>query len=322
MTIRLAASLFLAGSLACGGPKPAAEVPRPDAGAQDAQTVYFANIIGRFSLVDGQRYEDEALGVGLRYFGPDSSITDLFIYPGPDLTKDCALSCARDVMKQEVGAYRSGFKESIERGVYQSVDIVGEQPLSRGPADQWTLGHYVEARVVRNGKTMRSDFTLFYLRGIRLKVRQTYVSTPSLLAEMQAFVRQTVPAVLAAPRPLGEPTRENILGLIAGDWDWSGSNDICGAGRQRLSVAPDGKTFAIRYLTDTAATVYNIESVGPGALTDAPFTVRAQIVDEDRRSVGGRVVKWDLVLSDYQTYAWHRSDWEEDARTKPVFRCP
>jgi hypothetical protein len=324
--------LALAVTAACstgsqsGAPRPAT-VPAAVAAPPTPTRVeiFFRQRVGPFVLVDGHRYPDPANGVQLRFRGPDSTIADVFVYPGPDFGADCSLTCSRAVLKRETEDFLGSFDRMIRERMVDSIRLVASRPIERPAEAIWTLGHHIELRVVRGGRVMRSDYVLYYMPGVRAKIRATYAASDSLKRYVAAFAEQTVPTLATAPIPLPEPTRENILRSIEGEWDWSTSTHVCGPNRHTIKVAPDGQSFSLSYLADSdpdsTLTLYHIISVGPGIVTDAPHTVRARIEGETRLAPSGRPVVWDLVLSAQDAYGWHRTDWDEDGRTPAIVRC-
>lgn len=326
LLLALAASAACASGTQSGTARPAT-LPAATSAPPTPTPVEFFNRqrVGPFVLVNGHRYPDPAHGVQLRFRGPDSTIADVFVYPGPDFGADCGLACARSLIKRETEDFTNTFARMIQERLVDSIRIVSSEPIER-PADaRWTLGHQIELRVVREGRIQRSDFVLYYMPGVRVKLRSTYPAVDTIKRYVATFNANVVPTLTTAPIELPEPTRENILRSIEGEWDWSTSTLVCGPRRHTIRVAPDGKTFTLSYEArgdeEASVTLYHIIGVGPGIVTDAPHTVRARIEGETRMAPTGNPVVWDLVLSAQDAYGWHRTDWDEDGRTPAIVRC-
>jgi hypothetical protein len=145
-------------------------------------------------------YRDPSAGVVLRYVRPDSLVTDVFVYPGPDLGARCARECAHKVMDAEIDDFRTSFPEMIRLGYVQSITIVTDEPVLPPAGAVWQLGRHLRLVVQRDQRLQRSDFYLFYLPGYRVKVRGTFVPTEQRLRELEAFAAEVVPALVQGER--------------------------------------------------------------------------------------------------------------------------
>jgi hypothetical protein len=152
--------------------------------------------VAGFSLLDRHDYEDKSSGVQLRYTTPDSVMADVFVYPGADLVKDCAIECATKVLDQEIAGFREIFPEMIKRGYVQTMSVVSEERLVPPAGASWRLGHHLRLAVTRDNRPLRSEFYLYYLPGYRVKVRATYEDTPPQTESITAFVAGIVPALV------------------------------------------------------------------------------------------------------------------------------
>jgi len=84
--------------------------------------------------------------------------------------------------------------------------------------------------------------------------------------------------------------------------------------KQRAIIFEDAEVFEQYTGENTRFYKYNIlEKVENGYHLSLESDKR---VDEE-----GNIISWYILQSDNSTYAWRRSDWRADGRTKPVFRC-
>jgi hypothetical protein len=109
---------------------------------------------------------------------------------------------------------------------------------------------------------------------------------------------------------------------LPGWWGWSGSDDICNEIVAKYSFSEDG----MRVLVHTP----NGASFGEGApQKDLAYVIESEIshvlrikgVGEERRTDNGKLVVWDLVMKDSDTFCWHRTDWKATNCTKDFVRC-
>lgn len=111
-----------------------------------------------------------------------------------------------------------------------------------------------------------------------------------------------------------------VFALIAGTWDWAGKPGTCRDNPHTLRFTPDGRYMLLTFAhpVDSATGQREVRYALKG---HTERSVRAQIVDEPRRTPTGAVVVWDLVLFSPSSYRWHRTDWAEGAFTPEVIRC-
>ena len=202
--------LFALTSLACGstprGPVGAGQ-PSPAASSATARdTAHGVSIsippsVADFRMASRRDYEDPALGVQLRYRGPQELIADVYVYPGPDFRTGCDSTCAARVFEGELAQFQNDFPEMVRRRYFDSITVAATTPLAPGPDRPWRLGRQLQLAVLREGKPARSDFSLFYLPGYRVKVRVTYEPTPERTHAIDAFVRALLPQLVGVPAP-------------------------------------------------------------------------------------------------------------------------
>jgi hypothetical protein len=172
--------------------------------------------VAGFSLLDRHDYEDKSSGVQLRYGTPDSVMVDVFVYPGADLVKECAIECATKVLDQEIDGFREIFPEMIKRGYVQAMSVVSEERLVPPAGAPWRLGHHLRLAVTRDNRPLRSEFYLYYLPGYRVKVRATYEDTPSQNERIAGFVTGIVPALVGTASH-GATVAQRAAGAAASD---------------------------------------------------------------------------------------------------------
>lgn len=190
--------LLIAAS-ACTGTAPsraAAPAPARAPAAAAAITVAVPRQVAGFGLMLRHDYDDPRAGVQLRYSGPDSVVADVFVYPGPDLARDCARACAAQVLSEEIAAFRASFPELLRRGYVQAIAVAADESLVPPEGAPWQLGHHLRLAVTRAERPQRSEFYLFYVPGYRVKVRSTFDDTSPHLQSVDAFVAGIVPALV------------------------------------------------------------------------------------------------------------------------------
>jgi hypothetical protein len=188
------------GSSACasssGGRVETAAAPSPPTGVG----LRLPPAIGAFSLFSRRNFEDARAGSVFRYNGPDSLYADVFVYPGPDLAANCNAACATRVLQQEVTQFEHGdLPAMVSQNSIESFSVTLRETLPP-PADSlWRLGAHVQLTLFRAGRAQRSEFYLYYLPRIRVKVRVTFTESDPRLQAVDEFVRELLPA-LAGPR--------------------------------------------------------------------------------------------------------------------------
>ena len=135
----------------------------------------------------------------VRYQRPDSLRIDVFAYPGPDFAARCALTCAQSEIDSEIKEFALAFPEMIKRQYVDTIFIVSDKTLTPVAGDLWQLGRHVVLTVVSKGTTERSDLYLYYLRGIRIKLRASYVANESRINGVEEFAAVVVRAMVSPP---------------------------------------------------------------------------------------------------------------------------
>jgi hypothetical protein len=134
----------------------------------------------------------------------------------------------------------------------------------------------------------------------------------------------------ARPEPEAEPspaTAGEVFSLAVGTWDWWRGDSTCLGNPHEVTFSSDRRemllTFKAPIDTSTGKRVvrYRILEVGPHLFPEPAHVVRASMEGETRRTTGGDLVIWDLVLATPNRYHWHRTDWEAGAVTRPIVRC-
>ena len=207
---RIATAIALLGATACARaaapastPAPAV-APPPSSSAAAAETpapprasvaIRIPRTVAGFSMKARRDYEDRALGTQLRYEAADSTIADVYIYPGPDLASDCPMECAKTAIATEAKTFESGFPEMIRLGYVQAIGVTAREELAPPSGAAWQLGQHLTMAVTRDSLAQRSELYLFYVPRYRVKIRATYVETPERLAAIRAFASELVPAL-------------------------------------------------------------------------------------------------------------------------------
>lgn len=156
--------------------------------------------VAGFSLVRRHNFEDPRAGSSFRYNGPDSLYADVFVYPGPDLVTNCGVACATRVMQEEVTQFEhTDLPEMLRRGNMQSYSVQARENLLPDSTAVWRLGARVQLTQQRTGRAERSEYYLYYMPRIRVKVRTTFVESGERAQLLRTFVRELIPA-LVPPR--------------------------------------------------------------------------------------------------------------------------
>lgn len=124
-----------------------------------------------------------------------------------------------------------------------------------------------------------------------------------------------------------QATATEVFSLAVGEWDWSRGDSTCLGNTHTVTFSQDRSemllTFKAPIDTATGQSVfrYRILDVGPHLFPEPAQVVRGSMEGETRRTAGGDLVIWDLVLATPNRYHWHRTDWEAGAVTRPIVRC-
>ena len=159
--------------------------------------------VGVFAMSGRKDFDDPGLGVMLRYQRADSLRVDVFVYPGPDLATNCALQCAKETLDEDIATFSKAFPEMVKRHYVDSIVVLEDDTLTPAAGDRWQLGRHLTLRIWQGGKTERSDYYLYYLPGVRVKLRASYVADSMRVAAVTAFAGEIIPALLAEPRVAG-----------------------------------------------------------------------------------------------------------------------
>ena len=205
---RIATALALVGVTACAraaapsvDPAPAASAPPSSAAVTTATpprasvAIRIPRTVAAFTMKRRHDYEDRSAGTQLRYEAADSTIADVYVYPGPDLAGNCPVACAKTVIADEVKTFESGFPEMLRLGYVQTIGVTAREELAPPPGAAWQLGQHLTMAVTRDSLSQRSELYLFYVPRYRVKIRATYVETPERLAAIRAFAAEIVPAL-------------------------------------------------------------------------------------------------------------------------------
>lgn len=156
--------------------------------------------VGVFAMAGRKDFDEPGLGVMLRYQRADSLRVDVFVYPGPDLAATCAIQCAKETLAEDIATFSQAFPEMVKRHYVDSIAVLSDDTLTPAASDRWQLGRHLTLRIWQGGKPERSDFYLYYLPSVRVKLRASYVADSARVAAVTSFAREIVPALVAAPQ--------------------------------------------------------------------------------------------------------------------------
>jgi hypothetical protein len=146
-----------------------------------------------------ERCNPAGTDVILRYAGPDSLSLHVFVYPGPDFARDCDSACAGRMLEQEVVDFRASFPEMIRRRFVDTISVESDAAVQPKAGSGWRLARRIVLATRRAGQAERSELHLFYLRGVRVKIRATYVPTAARIAAVAALADALIPELLLPP---------------------------------------------------------------------------------------------------------------------------
>ena len=210
--LRLLAAASLAAST-LGAPRAAAQPQKPDSGS--GITIRVPDAIGDFRMIQRKDFDDPGLGSMLRYQRPhDSLYVDLFVYPGPDFANRCDLACARDALAREGDDFIGAFPMLVERQYVDTIAVAYDSALTV-PADApWRLGRHMRFVQQRKGQPEWSDFYLYYLPNVRVKLRASYPRDTALSTIVTGFATAAIPALIGTAAE--EPRHIMVSTTLAG----------------------------------------------------------------------------------------------------------
>lgn len=171
----------------------------PDS-TKEGRSIAVPRRLGPFRLVRQQPYDDPRLGTMFRYVALDSQLVDVFVYPGPDFGKNCAMECAQEAIQNEVDEFKNSFTMMRERGYVDSIEVAAEDTLSPDSSDVWKIGRAMRLNIVRRGTPLVSDWVVWYVPIFRIKVRATYPDREPERAYVRMFADSIVAAIEAESR--------------------------------------------------------------------------------------------------------------------------
>lgn len=112
---------------------------------------------------------------------------------------------------------------------------------------------------------------------------------------------------------------EQMFRLLEGKWIFA---DMTCVEPYTVTVSKNKKSIKFQYHkpqkwedgSEHDSFVYNVLEVGD-------YYIRAQIVDEKRKTDDGKTVAWDFMFTSADEFVWHRTDWQGLNATPPVTRC-
>ncbi|HEX8851035.1 MAG TPA: hypothetical protein VF761_16005 [Gemmatimonadaceae bacterium] len=201
--------------------------------------------VGVFARTERKDFDDPSLGSMFRYTRADGMRVDVFVYPGPDLATDCPTDCAVKLLDAEVANFVSAFPEMIKRGYTDSIAVVTSRTLTPEPADRWRMGRYLRLRMVTKGVVQSSDFYLYYLPDIRVKLRASYPVDSANAIAVGDFARRVIPAFVMTPAVASADRAEEkhveIGVTLAGSPSQLFTQLVAALGRQGYTIADSSR---------------------------------------------------------------------------------
>jgi hypothetical protein len=116
---------------------------------------------------------------------------------------------------------------------------------------------------------------------------------------------------------------DQIYTVATGTWDWDSDSVRCGPMTHQISFSPDHRLMVLRGVKPWTLPDGTSQSTAEYEIREVTRShIRAFMRGESRRTPGGELVVWDLVLTSLNSYAWHEADWPNFALTGRISRCP
>lgn len=198
--------ILLAGSLvACGG-HPAPQVgPAHPTGPRPADLFQLPREVPGYTFVDTSAFPQANAGISYRYRGANGLRPDVYLYPHPPAASLCRGECRDDAARVEAANFRDLLPALIERKYYDSMVVIGDEPL-RVPSGSWVgEGRHLTLRTVSHGQTATSHFMVWAGAETYLKIRATYpigtVPDTQVRAFAEEILRRTPPPYTCGSGP-------------------------------------------------------------------------------------------------------------------------
>ena len=185
-----------------------ASAPRANAQAADSGgvTLQMPDSIGLFVMTERRTLSDPMDGMFIRFRRSDGLGADLFLYPGPDFSDDCDLSCASELLKREGDQFIGAFPELVRRKYLDTIGTVRDSALVPPARATWRIGRHVWFETRVGGSPRWSDMYLYYQPRLRIKVRATYAADSAQHSEIAEFARAAMDAVANGSAVKGDAT--------------------------------------------------------------------------------------------------------------------
>lgn len=124
------------------------------------------------------------------------------------------------------------------------------------------------------------------------------------------------------PEPWAAPADTDVFAVVTGKWDLADAEGMCEANPHIISFSSDRSVMFYETRepwTDIAGIQHNRAEYD--VLEHAPNRIRGRMRGEKRLTFDGEPVVWDLLLTDPDTYRWHRIDLPIGGYFGRVVRC-
>jgi hypothetical protein len=130
-------------------------------------------------------------------------------------------------------------------------------------------------------------------------------------------------AALASGCTLVKPDTSSVFSTLPGTWGWEGHKELsCDGTSHTLSFTRDRSVMLLQYTDKSNRVSDNPIPIVRYRVLQAKPNLRMAIEGETRKTPGGELVVWDLVLLSPNRYCWHRTDWRPEGCTAAIERCP
>lgn len=182
-SVQLSALVAFAIVAACASP-----APRPEEPARRQTVISIPLDIGKLKIGKSIEYADPRLGEMYSYAGNMALQPDVFIYPNPFLEGEVPVAFQQQSLERAVESFRHEINISVERGAYDSVEVIDVVDVSHDWKYGSAAGKRVSFTIIKDQYDFLSHAYFFSIGDRLLKVRMSSYPYPGLGDNMDWFV--------------------------------------------------------------------------------------------------------------------------------------